>query len=116
VLHPTKISQELVGTWQTGGTQVVNLRPDGTGRAYASLTTSDLLYYEWASDASEFAIYQYASKRSASAWLGCAVMHAAPTDNFKVVELSSIHFKLRDNKGGIIALTRSHDNKLESAP
>jgi hypothetical protein len=115
-LYPTKISQELVGTWQTGGTQVVNLRSDGTGRAYGSLTTSDVLYCEWASDASELAIYQYASKRSASAWLGCVVMNAAPTDCFRVIELSADHFTLRDKTGRIISLTRSHDNKLESAP
>jgi len=115
-LYPTKISPNLVGTWQTGGTQVVNLRADGTGRAYGSLTTSDLIYCEWASDASEFAIYQYASKLSASAWMGCIVMNSAPTDRFEVVESSATHFKLRDKTGTIISLTRSPDNKLELAP
>jgi hypothetical protein len=116
VLYPNRISQNLVGTWRTGGTQVVNLRSDGTGRAYGSLTTSDLIYCEWASDASKFAIYQYASKRSASAWLGCVFMNSPPTDSFQVVESSATHFKLRDNTGRIISLTKSSDNKLESAP
>ncbi len=114
--YPTNISQNLVGTWQTGGTQVVNLRRDGTGRAYGSLTTSDVIYFEWASDASKFAIYQYASKRSASAWLGCAVMNSIPTDSYKLVEFSATHFELHDKSGRIISLTRTHDNKLESAP
>lgn len=115
-LYPTKISPNLVGTWQTGGTQVVNLRRDGTGRAYGSLTSSDLLYFEWASDADKFAIYQYASQRSTPAWLGCVVMNSTPSDSYQVVESSATHFKLRDKTGRIISLMKSHDNKLESAP
>jgi len=75
-----------------------------------------VMYYEWASDASKFAIYQYPSKRSPSAWLGYVVLNYTPTDIYDVVESSATHFKLRDKTGRIISLIKSSDNKLEFAP
>jgi len=114
LVYPTHISPNLVGTWQTGGDQVVNLRHDGTGRAYGR--PAEPLYFEWSSDASEFAIYQYSSKRNPDAWLGQVFMNYSPSDRYQVVESSATHFKLREKSGRIITLTKSHDTLLESAP
>src|SRR5437868_3673787 len=68
-LYPYKTSPQLIGTWQTDTASHVNLRADGTGRAIA-LTGEfkpKVLYFEWTSDGNSFALFQYASKRSARA-------------------------------------------------
>jgi hypothetical protein len=116
-LCPSKFSPELVGTWQTGTAIHVNLRADGTGRAIDRAgDKTKVLYFEWTSDANEFAIYQYASKRSAPAWFGHEAMSYAPTDSYDLVEVSEPQFKLRDKAGAIHSPTRTQDKELESSP
>jgi len=113
-LYPAKISPELVGTWQVeqdAGHRVI-LRADGTGLAPFS-PPQQQIYFEWTSDANEFALYQYSSKRSVSAWFGRVLMDSAPTDTEDLIERSPTHFKLRHKNGTTSLLTRTQDNTLE---
>jgi hypothetical protein len=120
-LHASQLSPGLVGTWHTGTANHVNLRSDGTGRAIDRTGErpdykAKVLYFEWTSDGSELVIYQYASKRSPSAWFGRAALNRAPTDKFDVIEVSAAQCKLAYKTGAIILLTRTQDNELEAGP
>jgi hypothetical protein len=104
--------QPLVGTWKGEFGNLLNLRQDGTAR---SRRGTEIGYFEWTLDSNEFTTYQYASKRSASAWFGRVWLNYAPTDS-SVAEISATHFWLRDSAGKTYQFTRTQDTELESAP
>jgi hypothetical protein len=107
--------QPLVGTWKGELGNLLNLRPNGTARSRLSSGT-EIEYFEWTHDSNEFVIYQYLSKRSATAWFGHGWLNYAPTDRTRVVDISATQFRLRDTGGKTYLFTRTQDTELELAP
>jgi len=112
--------QPPVGTWKNEIGNLHNLRPDGTGRwrssSGAKISGAEIGYYEWTLDSNELAFYQYAAKRSATAWFGRVWLNYAPTDRMSVVDISATQFRLRDTAGTTYLFTKTQDTELELAP
>ena len=114
-MNPVDGLQPFVGTWTGESGNVLNFRPDGTAR-WRSTPGEKLGYLEWTLDPKQLAIYQYAKRRSYTAWFGRVLLNLAPTNRMSVVDISDKQFRVRDTSGKTLLFIRTADSELESAP
>ncbi|MHB8898563.1 MAG: hypothetical protein ACYC6Y_07430 [Thermoguttaceae bacterium] len=118
----------LIGTWRGELGNVLNFRPDGTGRFRFS-TGPAIGYMEWSiNESGELAVWQFSARNSIGAWMVRGLLAAGiapPTDRYEVLELSPTRMRLRcshvDPKTrkpvtSVITFTRVKDRNLETSP
>lgn len=113
------VRTEFIGIWEGESGNLIELRPDGTGRARSrNDPTLGIIYLEWKEDSNSLDVIYGSSKRSflkaAVRW----VFGPGPTDRYDVTWITDDEMQLTDSAGTgeSYIFERTSDSELAAAP